>query len=274
MGRPEPEDTDVLLTLQRGMRVFEHLVQAGPQTAKQLASALGLRLGSCYHVLRTLVADGYAERDAEGRYRIGARTFALGRHLQQRNAVAPELSVILTRLHNASGETSYISQWRDGAVVLSQFLTGNRPIRVGNLEIGYCGDMHARASCKAVLASLPVEQVDTIFAGLTLRRLTPGTVTDYDELTVELAAIRRQGYAVDREEFAVDVCCVAAPFFGADGAPRGSFTVSVPHERFGRDRDRLLYRVREAADMATSLLRSGRLVVPDDPTHEQKATVR
>jgi DNA-binding IclR family transcriptional regulator len=182
--------------------------------------------------------------------------------------------VILTRLHNASGETSYISQWRDGAVVLSQFLTGNRPIRVGNLEIGYCGDMHARASCKAVLAFLPVEQVDTIFAGLTLRRLTPSTVTDYDELTVELAAIRRQGYAVDGEEFAVDVCCVAAPFFGADGAPRGSFTVSVPHERFARDRDRLLYRVREAADMATSLLRSGRLVVPDDPAHEQKATVR
>lgn len=263
-------DADVLLTLQRGMRVFEHLVEAGPLTAKQLAGALGLRLGASYHVLRTLVADGYAQRDAEGRYGIGARTFALGRHLQERNAVPPELSVILTRLHNATGETSYIAQWRDGVVVLSQFLTGKHPIRVGNLEIGYTGDMHARASCKAVLAFLPAEQVETIFAGVELRALTPTTITDFDELTVELAAIRRQGYAVDREEFAVDVQCVAAPFFGVDGAPRGSFTVSVPNERFARERDRLLHRVREAADMATSLQRSGRLVVPD----ERKAAVR
>jgi DNA-binding IclR family transcriptional regulator len=254
--------SEILTTLSRGMAVFEHLVNAGPATAKQLAAERGLSLGVCYHVLRTLEADGYVIRGEGGRYELGPHGFALGRGLQRHSEIAPELAVILTRLFNATGETAFIAEWTGGAVLLRHFLTSTHTLSVGGLEVGYTGDMHARASCKSILAHLPVEQVETLFAGVTLTRLTPRTVTDLDGLLMELARVRSQGYAVDEEEFAEGMRCVSAPYFAPDGTPAGSFTVSAPAERFTRTRPQLVAAVGEAATLASSLLASGRLRAP------------
>jgi DNA-binding IclR family transcriptional regulator len=269
------EKSEVLTTLSRGMAVFEYIVSAGPVTAKQIAAEFGISSGVCYHVLRTLEADEYVVRRSGGGYEVGPHGFALGRGLQRHSEIAPELAVILTRLFNGTGETAFIAEWRDGAVLLRHFLTSTHTLSVGGLEVGYTGDMHARASCKTILAHLPVEQVETLFSGIQLRRLTPHTVVDLDELLVELVRIRAQGYAIDDEEFVEGMQCVSAAYFTPAGAPAGSFTVSAPAERFRRKRVQLVETVREAAQLATSLLAAGRLRTPrpdasTDPTPEER----
>ncbi|WP_053383548.1 IclR family transcriptional regulator [Leucobacter celer] len=268
MSEPKQE---ILTTLSRGMAVFEHIVTAGRVTAKQIAADRGLSLGVCYHVLRTLEADGYVIRGSGGVYELGPHGFALGRGLQRHSEIAPELAVILTRLFNATAETAFIAEWTGGAVLLRHFLTSNQTLSVGGLEVGYTGDMHARASCKSILAHLPVEQVETLFSGVPLQRLTPRTVTDLDGLLMELTRVRAQGYAVDEEEFVEGMRCVSAPYFTPDGAPAGSFTVSAPTERFERKRLRLVAGVGEAAHLASALLASGRLRAPDAATEAAPA---
>ncbi|WP_406631391.1 IclR family transcriptional regulator [Amycolatopsis sp. WGS_07] len=170
--------------------------------------------------------------------------------------------MILTRLHNKTHETSYISGWHHGTLILQHYISGLHTLSVGNLDVGYTGQLHARASCKAVLAFLPEEQVATMFDGVPLEAVTANTITDFDALTVDLAAVRRRGYALDLEEFSDGVCCVSAPFFGENGLPAGAFTVSVPLPRFTERQTWLSTEVREAAAMATGLLRTGRLAVP------------
>lgn len=260
---------EVLTTLSRGMAVFEFIATAGPVTAKQIAAEFGISNGICYHVLRTLEADEYVVRRVGGTYELGPHGFALGRGLQRHSEIAPELAVILTRLFNGTGETAFIAEWRGGAVLLRHFLTSNQTLSVGGLEIGYTGDMHARASCKTILAHLPVEQVETLFAGIQLRALTPHTVIELDQLLMELVRIRAQGYAIDDEEFVEGMQCVSAAYFDPDGTPAGSFTVSAPADRFRRKRPQLVETVREAAQLATGLLASGRLqaprTIPDTP---------
>jgi DNA-binding IclR family transcriptional regulator len=252
-----------LHTLERGVRLLEAIAAGdGTVTAKVLSRQLDLKIGTCYHLLRTLVGSGHVARLPGGRYDIGPRSAALGRHLQRRAGPSPELAVILTRLHNRTSETSYLSGWYRGGLVLQHFLAGLHSLHVVNLDVGYTGHLHARASCKAVLAFLPREQVATMFEGVELAAVTPRTITDFDELTRELARVRRQGYAVDDEEFDEGVACVSAPFFDADGAPVGAFTVSTPVTRFAVRQVALTASVREAASIATGLLRTGRLTVP------------
>ncbi|WP_131735656.1 IclR family transcriptional regulator [Actinomadura roseirufa] len=253
----------ILHTLERGLQVLEAVAAAdGTATAKVLGRRLGIKIGTCYHLLRTMVASGHLVRLPGGRYDVGPRAASLGRLLQSRSGPSPELAVILTRLHNKTRETSYISGWYHGTLILQQYLSGLHTLSVGNLEVGYAAQMHARASCKAVLAFLPEEQVAAMFKGVPLDAVTPKTITDFDELTVELARVRRQGYAVDDEEFSPGVCCVSAPYFGAEGcAPAGAFTVSVPTTRFAERRAWLTTEVREAAAMASGLMRTGRLAV-------------
>ncbi|QUQ68857.1 IclR family transcriptional regulator [Kutzneria sp. CA-103260] len=252
-----------LLTLERGLDLLEAVAAAdGNTTAKMLSRSLGLKIGTCYHLLRTLVGSGHLVRMPGGRYDIGPRSASLSRHLQRRSGPSPELAVILTRLHNKTQETAYLAGWHHGALVLQHYLTGRQALRVANLDVGYASHMHARASCKAVLAFLPHEQVSALFNGVELAAITAKTVTDLDELFAELAAVRRQGHAIDDEEFEEGISCVAAPFFTVGGDPAGAFTVAAPTTRFVRRKTHLITEVREAAAMATGLLRTGRLSVP------------
>lgn len=273
MGRPVeevPADAQqgetVLLTLQRGLGVLEAVAASnGNSTAKGISRQLGLNLSTTYHLLRTLRSCGYVVRLPGGVFDVGPSSAALSRRLQLRAGPAPELSALLTRLHNKTQDTTYICGWFQGAITLQQLIEGVRAVSVHTLEAGYTGDMHARASCKAILAYLPEDQVEMMFSGVELRAITPQTVVDYEGLVCSLAQIRRQGYALDLEEFADDVCCVSAPFFGPSDFPVGSFTVSVPSSRFKAMRDKLIADTRDVAVTATNLLRAGRIAPPPTP---------
>lgn len=265
-----------LQTLTRGMRLLEAVADArGEASAQDLSERLDLKISTCYHLLRTLREEGHVVRLPDGRYDVGPRAVSLGRKLQERFRARPELSVILTRLHDTTRETSYLSGWARGLLTLQDHQESDRALRVGALHVGYTGNLHARASGKAVLAFLPAQTVEAMCCGVELPALTDATITDYDELVAELARVRRRGYAEDREEFTPGVRCVAAPFFVDDHRrPGGAFTVSVPASRFAESRDHLVRSVQEAAATASRLLQGGRLPVPvGDPGAGARAEV-
>lgn len=273
----EPTESTTLQTLTRGLEVLDLVATSqGKATAKSIARRLSLRSSTCYHILRTLKADGYVVRVGAGFYDIGPRAGSLGHHLGFRFGPSPEISALLSRLNSRTQETAYVCGWYHGSIVMQQFISGTRPVAVGQLDVGYSANMHARASCKAVLAHLPYDIVETMFADVPLPALTSRTVTTYEELIKQLAQVRKLGYSLDLEEFAEGVCCVSAAYFNTDGRPMGSFTVSVPSNRLPVLRGLLAGEVMETAARATNLLRTGRLAVrlqaePMDDEHRPRA---
>ncbi|WP_331734283.1 MULTISPECIES: IclR family transcriptional regulator [unclassified Streptomyces] len=263
---PAAAEANILQTLARGLAVLEAVAEYnGSATPKLLARQLGLKQGTCYHLLRTLRAEGYVVRLPGGQFDVGPRGNALGKGLSARTAPAPDIAAILSRLHNKTGETVYVCGWFHGTILRQQVITGRQSLTIKNLDVGYVGNMHARASCQAVLAYLPTSQVETMFDGTPFAKLTHNTISTFDDLVAELDAIRRRGYAIDFEAFENDICCVAAPFFDGSGTPVGSFTVSVPVSRFPQLRVMLSIAVREAGVLATNLLKTGRLALPATP---------
>ncbi|PZG22083.1 IclR family transcriptional regulator [Nonomuraea aridisoli] len=249
------DDDGVLQTLVRGLDVLRTVADMdGQATARTLSQRLGLSLSRCYHILRTLKATGHITRLPGGKLGIGPGGAALGRRLHAGLEPPPELSAVLTRLHLRTRETAYVSGWVNGDITLLRFVSAERAPGIGGLDVGYTGDVHARASCRAVLAHLPPEQADAVLRGDRLRRLTPRTQCDPDLLHADLTAIRRRGHAVDLEEFRPGLCCASAPYFDRDGRPAGSYTVSAPAARFGRSQRDLVAAVQEAAAVATNLI--------------------
>jgi len=257
---PANADGTVLQTLLRGLSVLDAVAERnGAATAKSLARQLGINQSTCYHLLRTLRHDGYVVRLPGGQFDVGPRGAALAKNIGARTGPSPDISAVLTRLHNKTRETAYVCGWYHGTLQRQQVIAGLHALTVKNLDVGYVGNMHARAACHAVLAHLDEDQVRTMFADVELTPLTPNTLVTYEGLMAELAAVRRRGYALDIEAFEPDICCVAAPFFGADNAPAGSFTVSVPVSRFAQSRNTLINEVRECGILATNLLKTGKL---------------
>jgi DNA-binding IclR family transcriptional regulator len=145
----------------------------------------------------------------------------------------------LRELAERTGETAYLSAWRNHDAVLLQIVEGRRAVRVSGLHLGYSGAAHVRASGKALLA----------FG-------RPGTIEDYvrthgvdaQELNAELARVRKDGYGIDEEQFAEGVACIAAPV--ADGTM--AMGISVPVERYRNLRRELVDAVVAVAGSAAA----------------------
>ncbi len=247
---------ELLGTVRRALRVLDYLAEAGePVPIKQLAAALELNLSSAYHVMNTLLADGYASRDERsGAYGLGAKAARLGDAYARSWPVEPELRAIVGALGAQTQENAYLALVHGAEVIITDIVESRQRVRVHALHRGYSADLHARALGKAVLAQRSAAAVRAHFAAHPPRRLTARTLIDPAALETELELIRRRGYSEDLEEFCEGVCCVGAPFFGPGGAVAGALSVSVPAFRYRSARGGLRTAVLDAARSATRAL--------------------
>ena len=64
-----------------------------------------------------------------------------------------------------------------------------------------------------------------------LARFTERTIDNPADLRTEFEQVRRLGYALDDEEHAIGLRCVAAPIFDENGQPLAAISLSGPKAR-------------------------------------------
>lgn len=120
--------------------------------------------------------------------------------------------------------------------------------RFGKTAPAYCS-----ALGKSILAHLPEAELSDYLRQVELVRYTDTTITDEAALRAELAEIRRNGIALDREEHTGGTACLGAPIL-----LRGKAAASV--SVVGRSLDPLLQHaelVRHTAEVISHVLSRG-----------------
>jgi IclR family acetate operon transcriptional repressor len=202
----------------------------GGLTVRELADRQGLRLPTTYHLVHTLISEGFLVRGEGRRLRLGLHAATLGSGFDWQSVPQLTLAPIMRRLADETGETIYVAAWRDGGAELLAIVSGRHPITVSDVRPGPAPHAHARASGKALLAHLPEAARDAYLATHALVRRTPRTLVDRADLERELQTIRSQGYATDLEEYELGVCCLSAPL--EEGRSAFIVALSAPKERF------------------------------------------
>jgi IclR family transcriptional regulator, acetate operon repressor len=215
------------------------------RTARACADEFGLPLATTHHLLTTLVAERLLTKDAKRRYQLGPKVGALADAFERQMLPAEYLLEPLRHLADVTAETAHLCAWRHGEVVALASFEGSQAVRVSSVHTGLEGFAHARASGKVLLALASQATRDRYLATHPLEPLTSRTITDRAELEQEMAWIREHGYAIDDEEFAAGVACVAAPI-RIGSAAIGAYSVSVPLARFRERRQWLIEAVRSA----------------------------
>ncbi|MFG2190960.1 IclR family transcriptional regulator [Streptomyces sp. NPDC048639] len=201
----------------------------GMHTLAAVQEAVGYPKSSLYMLLRTLVDLGWVETDATGtRYGIGVRALQVGTSYIEGDDVVAAARPTLDRLSDDTTETIHLARLDgDSVVCLATRQSGHhlRPFT----RVGRRLPAHSTALGKALLATHSDEQVRAMLPE-TLRPVTEHTVTDREKLIAELHVIREQGYAVDREENTLGLCCfgVAVPY---RTPARDAMSCSVPVAR-------------------------------------------
>lgn len=205
----------------RALNLLDAVGASGaPVPAKKLAHAVDVPLSTAYHLLRTLVHEGYLVRTPAG-YELGDRVDSLAGGTAQPRRVRR----ILEQLHTEMDAAAYLSVLDDGEIRLVEIVDSPAAPRV-DLWVGFHDAAHATALGKAVLSTLPENDRREYLLTHPLVDLTPRTVTSRRALERELDDAAGN-LAVDHEEYALGTVCLAVPVPGSARA----VAVSVPAHR-------------------------------------------
>jgi len=216
----------------------------------EVAIAAGLPKSTAHRIVAALAAEGLVTQSADGRIRLGGGISRLA--LAGREAIAERLRPILIELHRELEETVDLAVLDGGSVRFVDQVGAPRRLRAIS-SVGDAFPLHCTANGKALLAALPEDQA---IASLPhpLPRLTPHTIVSLDDLLGELAAIRRDGVAYDREEHTEGICAVGAAVSDGSDPAAVAISVPVPAPRFHGNETSLAAAVAEAARAASELL--------------------
>ena len=116
------------------------------------------------------------------------------------------------------------------------------PLKVDH-PIGALSPLHCTALGKAFLSFGQAQMPDDLLA------FTPQTLTTRRALSDEIARTRSRGFAIDDEEFATGIRCVARPIYDTSGAMIAAIGVSGPSVRVTDARLHELGRIVAAAGL-------------------------
>nr|WP_229885833.1 IclR family transcriptional regulator C-terminal domain-containing protein [Streptomyces griseoflavus] len=227
---PAPPTATLIGSVQRAVRLLETVAgHAYGAPAKQLARETGLALPTTYHLLRTLVHEGYLRRD-KGLFFLGdaaERLSGSGAQQKRRSKVVDTLA----RWRDAIGVPVYYAVYREGEIdVLCVSDTPGNPAVEEWADFRETGHAHAIGQC--LLAQLDGAARRDHLSRYPVRPVTPYTVRDDHDLLRRLDRTRRMELVTERQEYALGTVCAAIPI--TVGATAASMAISLPAHQADR----------------------------------------
>jgi acetyl-CoA synthetase len=237
------------------LRVLALLVQRPEGVrADEVAAVLGKSVSTAYYLLTSLCEEGFAVHESHGVYRAAQGLEELT------SAAAPSptghegLAGTVDDLFLLTRKRSYLGVVHSGKIEIVAFRGRQGVPRMPGLGSEIRDSAHALAMGKVVLAQLEPPGLAT-YIGRGLKRFTRHTVTDPAALRSELDRARERGFAVDREEFQDNFCCIAAPIYDERGRFTAAAGLSTSTRVFDSDAEDLAATVVQVASTAVARAR-------------------
>ncbi|AUW94134.1 IclR family transcriptional regulator [Sulfobacillus thermotolerans] len=244
-------------SLSRGLRLLDYIAQY-PEgvTVKWLSAATGIPLGTCYHLIKTMVEEGYVEKDKITLlYKLSYKIAYLYNQMRPALTVPDAIRSLSHEIVADLQETTYVAKWEHEEVIIEHIAEGNQAVKVRALYVGYRDHAFVHALGKAILSALPPRVLaryrQTHFP---VARTARSHATD-EQIVRELQITAERGYSLDVGEWEDGVCCcIGAPIFQYDGTIWGAVAISMPESRYDpRSEDTVHYLKKYAQAMSKYL---------------------
>jgi IclR family transcriptional regulator, acetate operon repressor len=219
-------------SVDRAVMLLEAIAEAGGETTlTELSRRTRLNISTCHHLLSTLVNRGYVAKVPVRRsYALGARILFLSNACLRQVDLPARAAPFIEKINELTGETVHLAVLQGDAMMKVAKREARHPVRVDTGALGKTDAPHATATGKAMLAWLPEDDMRRVLAH-GLARFTPKTITEWPELIEALRHVRRNGYAMDDEEYQPGVICIGAAIRDHNGAVVGAISASTPTMR-------------------------------------------
>jgi DNA-binding IclR family transcriptional regulator len=233
----------------RVLELIEYLAGCSePVMLKDITQDLGFPKSSTHALVQTLVSRGYAIQDATERYVLvhGSRHGSAVRAQEAR--VLSAARPVMEELRERSGETVVISVRTGRGEVRRLAKCVSRQVVRYDVDLDAPNESYCTATGRVLLAYWDPASVEAYLARKLIVAYTPTTVTDLDALRRILADVRRQGFALNDQEYVQDSVGIAAPVRDRDGNVVAALNLGTLAARFQMRREEIIAAVKDCAN--------------------------
>jgi DNA-binding IclR family transcriptional regulator len=223
-----------------------------------LVAETGLPKPTVHRMLQQLESAGLLVRQGDSRqYGTGARLRRFAETLLLNATQHGARHAVLRDLVERIGETCNVTALAGNEVIYLDRVETAEPLRFA-LRSGSRVPVHCSASGKLLLSQFGAAQRHKLLAHAPLKRYTDNTITDLEGFERELDTVRRDGYALDNEEFLPGLVCAAVLVPSAASRSNLCVALQAPTLRVTADRAReLVPALRDAAEAVSRIEAEG-----------------
>lgn len=213
--------------VQRAARLLRHIAEGDRVTnMSRTARELGINRTTLLRLLHTLEAERFIELRPEGQgWRIGVGLIGITAQAFFSEDLVQISVPVLTRLADNLSLSAHLGVL-DGLEIVYLVRRVPNHAFASNIRIGSRLPAHAANMGRIILAHLPADRVDRMYAGTVLTRVTPHTSVTLAQLHAQLTADRAAGLAWSDGNYEAGISSVAAAIFDATGMPIAALNVS------------------------------------------------
>ena len=227
---PNSERRTTIQSINRAAAILKALAGGpGRLGVSELADRLGLARPTVHGLLQTLLAHGFVEQDrVSEKYQLGAGLLQLGYSYLDLNELRARSIAYAERLAVRTNTSVRVGVMHGpAAVVVHHVFRPDATLQI--LEVGSQLPLHASALGKALLAFASKDAIDDLL-NEKLTRLTKRTLAA-PALRAQLATIRAEGFATERDEAVLGESSIASPIFDRTGHAVGAIGAVGESER-------------------------------------------
>lgn len=223
---------DTVQSLSRALSLLNAIASSEQGlTLSEAAKATRLAISTAHRLLTTLQQDRFVRFDADrGVWVIGVQAFFVGNGFLRVRELPVIARPLMRQLMEKSGETVNLAVEDRGEAIYVAQVECRKLMRAISRPGGRVA-MHSSGVGKALLAAMTDAEAEAVIAAHGMPKETVKTIDTKDKLLAELKAVRRRGYAIDDEENAVGLRCVAAVIYDEHAQPAAALSLSGPMAR-------------------------------------------
>ena len=218
-------------TIQKAIDVLNLFKDKNKLSFTEIREKLKFSKATLYRVLYTLENNSYLSKDSNGRYELGTNIFILGHRISKDNQLKKISDPIINHLSKEINLTVHLGIINNLDVIIVNKANPSDNFYMVS-RIGSSVPAHCTGQGKTLLAFSQRNIVEKIINANGLKRFTANTITNKDDLFIELDRIKERGYAIDQSEHQARLICFAAPILNQDDEIEAAISVSGFKEDF------------------------------------------
>ena len=225
-------------SLRKALEILDGMTHMeSPFRLQDLSTYLKMSPSTVSRFLNTFIDYGYVNRDPNTSfYYLTMKFAAIGERVRTKFPFQQTLAKYVKEVSNRFNESASLCVENNMQMVYIASEDGPRQMLRNLQRIGHIAPMHATGVGKVHLLNYSESNLMDLLNKRGLSHLTNKTITNLDDLKLEIEHIREQGYAIDDEECELGVRCIAIPVKDYTGKVIAAISLSAPKARLEEGR--------------------------------------